>query len=134
MSITRFQLEQMQARLGRPTVPDAPPLEKALHRKIMDHCDKQWPRWKYVRSRMDKPTGQEIGVADFIIFMPCMRVLLVEAKRPGQKPTLAQSGWHAELAKLGFTVDVVHDMKEFLLAVEAAKNRVGQSMSSPPPT
>jgi hypothetical protein len=120
-NITEFQFEQMQARLGRPaTIAERPatiagqPLEKKLHRDIIDHCDKQWPRWKYIHSRTDKPTRNEPGVPDFVIALPQGRTLYVEAKRPGQKPSLAQLGWHAEMAKLGHTVYVVHDLKEFL--------------------
>jgi len=121
MSITTFQLEQMQARLRRPVTPAEPPLEKKLHREIMDHCDKQWPRWKYIHSRMDKSTRNEIGVPDFVIALPNHRTFFVEAKRPGEKPTLAQAGWHAEMAKLGHTVHVVHDLTEFLKAIETTK-------------
>jgi len=123
----------MQARLGRPSVSDDVPLEKKLHRDIMDHCDKQWPRWKYVHSRIDKRTRNESGVPDFIIALPMARTLYVEAKRPGEKPSLAQCTWHAEMAKLGHTVQIVHDMAEFLQAVAAAKKQVGHSLSHIPP-
>ena len=138
--ITKFQFEEMQRRLARPAAAP-PPLEKELHRQIMDHCDKQWPRWKYVHSRMDKPTGTGAGVSDFVIFLPCARILIVEVKRPGQKLSLAQHAWHAELAKLGHTVYVVHDLKEFLAAVTSPTQPstlnpqpLGHPMSNPPPT
>lgn len=133
-SITRFQFEQMQARLAHPgapgTVPASPPLEKELHREIMAYCDAQWPRWKYIHSRMDRATSNQAGVPDFVIALPQNRKLYVEAKRPGEKLSLAQSAWHAEMARLGHTVYVVHDMKEFLSVL----SDVGQPMSNPPPS
>lgn len=138
-SITRFQFEQMQVRLGHPPRTLPPPLEKELHREIMDHCDKQWPRWKYIHSRTDKRTRNEEGVPDFIIALPLARTLYVEAKRPGEKPSLAQRNWHAEMAKLGHAVFIVHNFPEFLAAVETARtqfvnpNYLGQPMSNPPP-
>lgn len=127
-NITKFQFEQMQARSAHPSdnPRPSPPLEKELHRQIMDHCDKQWPRWKYIHSRMDKSTRNEIGVPDFVIALPNRRTRFIEAKRSGEKPTLAQSAWHAEMTKLGHTVHIVHDMKEFLDAVKTTKPPVGQ--------
>lgn len=122
MSITRFQLEQMQARLNRPGTGPVPP-EKELHREIMDYCNAQWPRWKYVHSRMDRATTRDqTGVSDFVIALSQCRTLYVEAKRPGEKVSPAQRDWHAEMARLGHTVHVVHDLCEFLLAVEATIN------------
>jgi hypothetical protein len=139
MGISQFQFEQMQSRLARSgtpgTAPASPPLEKELHRKIMDYCNAQWPRWKYVHSRMDRATSKDqAGVSDFVIFLPQAYVLVVEAKRPGEKPTLAQRDWHAEMARLGHEVNIVHDIREFLLAVETLLNPVGQPLSNPPPT
>jgi hypothetical protein len=132
-NITRFQYEQMQARMGRPVVESGPPLEKKLHREIMDHCDAQWPRWKYVHSRMDKATRNEIGVPDFVILLPWKKFLVVEAKRPGEKPTPAQRDWHAEAARLDHPVQVVHDLPEFLQAVQATLKPVRHAVSNPPP-
>jgi hypothetical protein len=119
-SISQFQLEQMQARLARNRhEPEAPPaLEKDLHQDIMDYCDRQWPRWKYVHSRTDKATRNEPGVPDFLIILPAQRVLLVECKRPGEKVSPAQRDWHAEAAKLDHIVCIVHDMQEFGTAIE----------------
>jgi adenosyl cobinamide kinase/adenosyl cobinamide phosphate guanylyltransferase len=133
-SITRFQFEQMQARLARPAgdasfLPPASPLEKELHRQIMAHCDAQWPRWKYIHSRMDQRPTQEAGVPDFVIVLPQGRTLYVEAKRPGEKLSPAQRDWQAEMAKLNHTVYVVHDLKEFLSVL----SDLGQPLSNPPP-
>jgi hypothetical protein len=30
--------------------------EIPLHNRIMEHCDKQWPKWKYIRARSDQPS------------------------------------------------------------------------------
>jgi hypothetical protein len=123
----------MLARLARPNPDPEPPLEKDLHRQIMDHCDKQWPRWKYIHSRTDKPTRNEIGVADFVIALSNHRIRFIEVKRPGQKPSLAQASWHAEMAKLGHKVHVIHSFAEFLHAIENTKHPLGHDMSNPPP-
>ena len=135
-NITQFQFEQMQARLGRPaTIAERPatiadqPLEKELHQDIMDHCDKQWPRWKYVHSRMDKKTRNQAGVPDFVIALIHGRTIYVEAKRHGEKVSPAQRDWHAEMARLGIPVYVVHDMKECLSVL----SDLGQPLSNPPP-
>lgn len=124
-SISQFQLQQMQIRLARNRrEPEAPPaLEKDLHQDIMDYCDAQWPRWKYEHSRIDKPTRTEIGSPDFWILLPHRQLLLVECKRANQKPSPAQLAWHAEAAKLGYTVHVVHNMAEFSAAVIEAINQ-----------
>jgi hypothetical protein len=132
-NITRFQFEQMQARLNRPEAKPEPPLEKALHAQIMDYCDAQWPRWKYIHSRMDKSTRNQLGVPDFAIYLPETRFMLVECKRPGEKLSMAQQGWIAEVNKLKIIVHIVHDIREFLLAVETTM-KVGQPQSNPPPT
>jgi hypothetical protein len=129
--ITRFQFEQMQARLNRPNAD--PPLERELHAEIMDYCDTQWPRWKYIHSRMDKATRNQLGVPDFAIYLPETRFMLVECKRPGEKLSMAQQGWITEVNKLKTTVHIVHDIREFLLAVETTM-KVGPSLSNPPPT
>lgn len=120
-TISKFQFEQMQRRLRSPSEPPPdPPPEKYLHRDIMDYCDSQWPRWKYIHSRMDKSSRNAIGTPDFVIALPGRVTIYVEAKRPGEKPTLEQRNFIAELLKLGQLVYVVHDMREFVDAVENA--------------
>ena len=122
-SISRFMYEEMLTRLNRVNHPDpgkanaAAPLESKLHREIMDHCDQQWPRWKYIHSRTDKPTRNQPGVPDFFIALPGTKGLFVECKRPGEKLSAAQLQWYAELKKLGWTVHIVTTLQAFLDAV-----------------
>ena len=86
----------------------------------MDHCNAQWPRWKFVHSRMDRATSpDQKGVPDFVIALPGGKTLYVEAKRPGEKVKPAQRDWHTEMLKLGHYVYVVHDLSEFLDAIKA---------------
>lgn len=124
-NFTRFEYEQFLARRGRPVVESGPPLEKKLHREIMDHCNHQWPRWKYVHSRLDKATRNDPGVPDFVLFLPRKKVLLVEAKRPGEKITPAQRDWHVESKMNGHPVHIVHTLLEFFQAVEETLRPVG---------
>ena len=118
-SISQFQLEQMQARLAlnRHEAVPPPELEKDLHAEIMLYCDRQWPRWLYIHARTDKRTTNAPGVPDLPIFLPGGRVLLIEVKRPGQKVSPTQLAWHAEAAKLGHEVHIVHSMDEFKLCL-----------------
>ena len=57
------------------------------------------------------------GTPDFVLLLPGARVLLIEAKRPNQKPSPAQLAWHLEAAKLGHEVHIVHSMEEFKLVL-----------------
>jgi len=111
--VTRFQYEQMVARTGK-RLPELEPQESDLHKKIMDHCDHQWPRWKYIHSRFGVKTKNEPGVPDFQISLPGGKHVYVEAKRPGQKLTPAQRDWKAEAEKLGQPFLVVYDITDFL--------------------
>ena len=42
--------------------------ESQLHLDIIKWCDGQWPKWKYVHARMDRPSTLDLGVADFTMF------------------------------------------------------------------
>ena len=125
MSISQFQLEQMQSRLSQNRrEPETPPaLEKDLHQEIIDFCERQWPRWLYEHSRTDKRTRTGIGSPDFWILIPGSRLLLVECKRLGQKPSPAQLAWHWEAAKLGHPVHIVHSIEDFKLAILKATHQ-----------
>jgi hypothetical protein len=94
--------------------------EKTLHDEIIAHCDKQWPRWKYIHSRMDKPSTIQEGCQDFTIFMPG-RVLCVECKRVGGKLSLEQNIWIAEMKQVGVTVHVIETFEEFLKLTKEPK-------------
>lgn len=95
----------------------------------MDYCDAQWPRWKYIHSRMDKSTRNEPGVPDFTIFLPENKKLVIEAKRPGEKLSPAQRDWHAEMDRLDHTVHLVYSFDDFLSILRD----IGQHLSNPTP-
>jgi hypothetical protein len=126
MGISRWQFEQMVQRTGRVArAGDSPtarredaPLESKLHGDIKIYCDNQWPRWKYVHSRMDRETTTNLGVPDFVIFMPKRRTVCIECKRPGKKLTTEQHTWAYEVEKLDAFYFTVHTMQEFLDAIK----------------
>jgi len=93
---------------------DYAPKEIELHKEIMDWCDAQWPRWKYIRARSDQKSTIAVGAQDFTIFTPGGRVLCVECKRSGTKQDRDQLCWATELRILGHTVHVVRSLDEFL--------------------
>ncbi len=86
--------------------------ESRLHQQIMDYCDAQWPRWKYIRCRMDKRSTIAKGAQDFTIFAPG-RVLCVECKARNEKPTSDQQIWHKEMEMVGHSVYVVLSFDDF---------------------
>jgi hypothetical protein len=119
MGIPVEQYQAMLARLEKNPLREAPPSpaverELALHDAIMRWCNAQWPRWKYIHARPDKPSGIEAGVADFMIFGPNRRVIIVECKKRDGKQSQEQLCWAAEMRMLGFTVNVVRSMEQFL--------------------
>lgn len=111
----------MQARVKKPepaAPDDAVTSERGLHLEIIKFCDAQWPRWKYIRSRMDKRSTIAVGSQDFTIFMPKKRTLCVECKRKGEKPTAEQQIWHKEMEMLGHEVKTIYSMEQFLEAIK----------------
>lgn len=53
------------------------------------------------------------GVPDRLILCPGGRVMFVEFKRPGGKPTPLQEAWHRKLRALGFKVEVIDNVSDF---------------------
>lgn len=51
------------------------------------------------------------GVPDRIVFLPGGRIIFVELKRPGQKPTALQERIHQMLTELGADVRVVDSLE-----------------------
>ena len=84
-----------------------------LHQQIMDFCNSQWPRWKFIHSRTDQKSTVEIGSHDFTIFLPSGRWLLIECKAKHGKLSPGQRVWAYELAALGHVVYVVYSLGEF---------------------
>lgn len=85
-----------------------------LHEEIMEHCDSQWPRWKYIHSRTDLKSTVAVGSQDFTVFLPNGRVLCVEAKAKNGKLSNEQLGWAHEMRLLGHTVHVVYNLEQFV--------------------
>jgi hypothetical protein len=54
---------------------------------------------------------QRVNVPDRIVLLPGGRIVFVELKAPGKKPTAGQLREHKRLRDLGFQVDVI-DTKE----------------------
>jgi hypothetical protein len=52
------------------------------------------------------------GVPDRIVFLPNGRIVFVELKAPGKKPTALQAKIHEQLRRLGQTVLVIDSLEE----------------------
>ena len=103
---------------GKPLIevpcPNPATKEGDLHDKIIEHCNRQFPRWKYIHSRMDKRSTIAVGAQDFTIFMPDGKILCIECKAKGGKLDDDQLIWRKEMEMLGHTVNVVWSFDEFL--------------------
>ncbi len=116
----------MLARVSRckirdgPAAADAEPREIPLHDKILKWCANQWPRWKVIRARPDKPSGIQVGAQDLTVFSPGGRVFCVELKSRDGKLSKQQAAWAVEMDMLGHRVHVVRSLREFLAIVGAA--------------
>lgn len=96
--------------------------ESNLHKKIMAHCNAQYPRWKYVHSATHKKSTVDIGVADFVIALPNGKTIYVEVKTKTGKLSTEQQGWIKEMSMLDHTVFVCRSMEDFLNIVPLAHN------------
>jgi hypothetical protein len=122
MPVTSSQFADMLARtqkntLRSPDAGDAVERESKLHDVIIDWANRQWPRVKFIRARMDKRSTIAIGSQDFTLFLPKGRTLCVELKAKGGKPTREQLIWHKEMEMLGHKVHVVYCFDEFLKVI-----------------
>lgn len=88
-----------------------------LHIPIIEFCNKQKPRWKYIHARPDRESTIQLGCQDFTIFAPGGRVFLFEGKTKDGKLTTDQLAWHHEMSLLGWEVKVIRSYPEFLAAV-----------------
>jgi VRR-NUC domain len=88
--------------------------EDKLHRDIMEWCDGQWPRWKYIHHRMDKKSGIAVGAQDLTIFGPHPLCILVECKSKDGKLSDDQRNWAHEMLRLRWTVHIVRSMADFM--------------------
>lgn len=123
MSISKSDYRDMLLRLDKNKMReqqphgDGPKRESALHDSIIAYCNSQWPKWKYVHSRMDKKSTIQKGCQDFTIFLPGGRLLCVECKRAKEKPTQEQLAWAKEMEMLNHKIFFVTSMTEFLECV-----------------
>ena len=88
-----------------------------LHEQIINHCNAQWPRWKFIHARTDRRSTIAVGCQDFTIFMPG-GVLCVECKKVGGKLSAEQLAWEMEMMGLGHVVYVVETLEQFLRLVK----------------
>ena len=88
--------------------------EAKLHSQIMEWCDSQWPRWKYLHCRMDRKSTVAPGVHDLTVFGPHPLVLLIECKKKDGKLSEEQLCWIAEMKMIHWNVHVVYSFEEFL--------------------
>lgn len=117
MGFSQADYIAMQARLQRkaPAQPEERPKSKqredAIQEDIEDYMKTLTPRLWWDRKRMDKPTTSRCGVPDFI---GCFHGVpfAMEVKRPGEKPTMQQSGELMWLGKAGAATAVVHSRDE----------------------
>ena len=128
MPVSSYQLQEMVERVARnakrqpsiePPSPEGPARsgcdrEGKLHQQIIDWCDRQWPRWKYVHSRFGVKSTLDEGVCDFAIAAPGGRTFYIECKTKDGKLDPAQRDWIAEMNRLGHNVHTVRSMDEFL--------------------
>jgi len=122
-SISTAQFQEMLARSerysGRLPKPSEPVEKEAtLHRQIMDWCNGQWPRWKFIHARTDQRSTIQIGSHDLTVFGPFPKCLLIECKTKTGKLSEDQLIWKAEMSQLGWTVEVVRSMGEFLTLIK----------------
>ncbi len=109
---------------GEPEVVHAPvDRERDLHDEICAWAESQWPRVKYVHSRMDRPTGMEAGIADFVLFLPAGRTVCVEAKARDGKLSKEQAAWHKEMSMLGHRVLVVKSLEEMKILIQQPRGK-----------
>lgn len=88
--------------------------EGALHEEIMEWCDTQHPRVKYIHSRMDKHSTIAVGAQDFTLFLPRGETLCIECKSKGKKLAPDQRDWHKEMEMVGHKVNTIWSFEEFL--------------------
>lgn len=115
-------LARYQARGIKVQTPsEAVEIEGKLHDDILDYCRKQG--WYVVHSRMDKKTTNALGTPDFIIAMSDGRIVWIEAKAKGRKPTKDQMAACCWLNKLGHCYYIVYSMTQFLIAIGSVKRK-----------
>ena len=127
MGIHPYQYQEMLARVERNKLRGAVTREAAeiiserserdLHDKILAECARRG--FIAIHSRMDRPTTNNVGLADFVILADHGRTLLVECKSRTGKLTTEQLAFKMLAERLGHTVHVCRSMSEFLTVIES---------------
>lgn len=103
-----------QARQNREAMAHVGPAaerESDLHDQILDECQRRG--WYVVHARMDMRSTIAVGAPDFCVAIPNGRTVWVECKTRTGKLTKDQQAAHAWLKKLGHSVCVVRNIREF---------------------
>lgn len=88
--------------------------ELYIEQKVCEWARKQG--WKAPKLASPENTG----FPDRTFLLPKGRVVFIEFKKPGEKPTPKQVWWHNELKKLGQEVYVCDDINDAILKLVAA--------------
>ncbi len=72
----------------------------------------------HVHARTDQKSGIAVGWPDYTLFLPGGRVLLIEFKQRGKKPTEEQEATIAALRASGHDVRVLFDHQTAIMLVE----------------
>jgi hypothetical protein len=92
--------------------------EADLHDEVEALCRQRG--YYYIHSRMDRRSTVQVGAPDFLIALPHSRMVWIELKRKGGKPTLRQLAAITHLKKLGHAAAVCDSMDGVLtLMVQA---------------
>jgi hypothetical protein len=105
-----------------PKVPSKPRkpilLEKTMHEEVIRWLSLHRDELFFDHSRMDRATTSRVGAADFVI-QRGGRVLNIEMKIPGEKPTEKQHEVHAWIAKTGGNVHICYSSAEAIALVKS---------------
>lgn len=98
--------------------------ESKLHDDIIKFCNEQFPKWKFIHSRMDKPSSIGVGIQDFTIFAKFPHCLLAECKAGNKKQDQDQLIWAKEMEILGWIVHVFRNMEQFMAEANKIKSLI----------
>ena len=88
-------------------------LEKDIERKVCDYAkDKGWLTYKFT-------SPNRMAVPDRLFITPFGRIVFIEFKREGAKPTPAQQREHERLVRQGCTVRVIDNVEAGKQLVDA---------------
>lgn len=83
-------------------------LEKSLEQKCVGYAD----GFGFVSIKLD---NAKRGWPDRLFLGPDSRMILVEFKRPGERPRKKQAAFFAALKLLGFQVEVIDNFDDFAM-------------------